>query len=75
MLDNKCKDVAEYHFGEIIDWNFQTSMYQMLYRVIYHIPDHHLKVIAKLYNNKDISNITSQLEDAILDVLKSKGII
>ncbi len=69
------KQVADNSFGELIDWNVQTSMYSMLYTLIYHIDDAHLKTFAKSYEDGWNEDIEVQLRDAMKDVLKSKGLL
>jgi hypothetical protein len=49
IYNEKCKEVAEVHFGEIIDWNIQTSMYGMLCCLIHNIDENHLETMAKSY--------------------------
>lgn len=72
----QCREVAKYHFGEMIEWNVQTSMYSLLASIIENIDLKHLSTIAELYKtNGNINNISAQLEDAILDVLIQKRLI
>ena len=73
--NEKCKEVAEAHFGEIIDWNVQTSMYGMLCCLIHNIDEKHLKSIAKSYEEGWNEDIEVQLRDALRDVLKAKGLL
>lgn len=71
-----CKEITKYHFGEIIDWNIQTSMYELLTYVVGSIDLKYLSAIATMYkSNGNINDISAQLEDAILDVLIQKRLI
>lgn len=71
-----CKEITKYHFGEIIDWNIQTSMYHLLVDIISTIDLEYLSTIATMYKfNGNINDISAQLEDAILDVLIQKRLI
>ena len=71
----KYKHIVDNHFGELIDWNLQTSMYSMLVSLIHNIDDVHLQTMAELHNENLLENIEVQLKDAIQDVLKMKGLI
>ena len=65
--------VIDYHFDEMIDWNIQTSMYAMLMNLISRMEPSYLTIMADLYNQDgNIDQITVQLEDVILDVLKDR---
>ena len=71
----QCREVAKYHFGKMIEWNVQTSMYSLLASIIENIDLKYLSTIAELYKADNINNISAQLEDAILDVLILKRLI
>ena len=74
-MNENHKEIINYHFDEI-DWNIQTSVYGMLTRLFNELDEKHLKDMADLYNrNGDIEQISTQLNDAILDVLRSKNLI
>lgn len=63
--------IAKEHFGEMIDWNIQTSMYGMLLPLIKEIDERYLNELSKC---NDITNVSVQLEDAILATMLNKGI-
>lgn len=69
------QEVIDYHFGEIIDWNIQTSMYAMLMNLISRMDTRYLQDMADLYNKDDIDQISVQLENVILDILKDRKLI
>lgn len=69
------KQVVDNHFGELIDWNVQTSVYSMLCTLIHHIDEKHLKTFAKAYKEHWNQDIEVQLKDAMIDVLKFKGLL
>jgi hypothetical protein len=74
-MNGKHKEIVNYHFDNI-EWNIQTTVYGMLTRLFNELDEKHLKDIADLYNkNGNIEQISAQLDDAILDVLKSKKLI
>ena len=74
-MNENHKEIINYHFDKI-DWNIQTSVYGMLTRLFTELDEKHLNDIADLYNrNRNIEQISAQLNDAILDVLKSKNLI
>lgn len=66
QLENR--RVAERHFGEMIDWNVQTSMYSLLTGVIREIDPKYLK---EMLNNECFD---VQLKEALETVCKEKGI-
>ena len=74
IYNEKCKEVAEVHFGEIIDWNIQTSMYGLLSCLIHNIDIKHLETMAKSYKEGWNEDIEVQLRDALKDVLREKGL-
>ena len=63
--------VIDFHFGELIDWNIQTSIYQMLFDLLSRMDETYLISLSKV---NDITDVSIQLEDAILEVLKDKKI-
>lgn len=68
--------VIDYHFDEMIDWNIQTSMYAMLMNLISRMDPSYLNIMADLYNQDgNIEQISVQLEDVILDILKNRKLI
>ena len=70
------KEITDRHFNpELIDWNVQTSMYNLLTNVISNIDDVHLKTFAESYKDGWNECIEVQLRDAIQDVLKHKKLI
>lgn len=70
------KEITDRHFNpELIDWNVQTSMYNLLTNVIYNIDDVHLKTFARSYKDGWNECIEVQLRDAMIDVLKFKKLI
>lgn len=74
-VNGKHKEIVNYYFDNI-EWNIQTTVYGMLTRLFNELDEKHLKDIADLYNkNGNIEQISAQLDDAILDVLKSKKLI
>ena len=74
--DKPYKEITNRRFNaELIGWNVQTCMYDLLTNIIYYIDDVHLKTFAELYKNGSNEEIEIQLRDAIQDVLKSKKLI
>lgn len=74
--DKPYKEITHRHFNaELIDWNVQTCMYDMLTNVIHNIDDVHLKTFAQSYKEGWNDCIEIQLRDAIIDVLKHKKLI
>mgnify|MGYP003595246215 CR=1 FL=1 len=74
--DKPYKEITNRHFNaELIDWNVQTSMYDMLYSLLINIDDVHLKTFASSYEQGWNKCIEVQLRDAIKDVLKHKNLI
>ena len=74
--DKPYKEITSRHFNrELIDWNVQTSMYDMLYSLLINIDDVHLKTFASSYEQGWNECIEVQLRDAIKDVLKHKNLI
>ena len=70
------QEIASRHFHpEWIDWNIQTSMYDLLTNIIYNIDDVYLKTIAQSYEQGWNKDIEVQLKDAMIDVLKHKNLI
>lgn len=70
-----CKEITKQYFGEMIEYNIQTTMYHLLVDIISTIDLKYLSIIAELYKNNDINDISAQLEDAILGVLIQKRLI
>lgn len=70
-----CREITKQHFGEMIEYNIQTTMYHLLVDIVSTIDLKHLSTIAELYKTNNINNISAQLEDAILDVLIQKRLI
>lgn len=74
--DKPYKEITDRHFNsELIDWNVQTCMYDLLTNIIFNIDEVHLKTIAKSYKDGWNECIEVQLRDAIKDVLKSKKLL
>ena len=74
-MNDKHRKIINYHFDNM-EWNIQTTTYNLLTRLFCELDEEYLKDIAHLYtNNGDINNITIQLEDAIMDVLKHRKLI
>ncbi len=74
--DKPYKEITNRHFNpELIDWNVQTSMYDLLTNIIFNIDDVHLKTFARSYKDGWNECIEVQLRDAIQDVLKFKKLI
>ena len=74
-MNDKHREIINYHFDNM-EWNIQTTTYNLLTRLFYELDEEYLKDIAHLYtNNGEINNITIQLEDAIIDVLKHRKLI
>ena len=74
--DKLYKEIADRHFNpELIDWNVQTCMYDLLTNVIYHIDDAHLNTFAESYKDGWNEYIEVQLKDAMICVLKRKKLI
>ena len=74
--DKPYREITNRHFNkELIDWNVQTCMFDLLTNVIYHIDDVHLKTFAESYKDGWNECIEVQLRDAIKDVLKHKKLI
>lgn len=74
--DKPYKEITNRHFNpELIDWNVQTSMYDMLYSLLIHIDEGHLKTFAKSYEQGWNERIEVQLRDVMRDVLKHKNLI
>lgn len=70
------KEITNRHFHpELIDWNVQTSMYDMLCSLLIHIDEVHLKTFAQSYEQGWNDCIEVQLRDAMRDVLKHKKLI
>ena len=70
-----CKEITKQYFGEMIEYNIQTTMYHLLVDIVSTIDLKYLSTIAELYKTNNINNISTQLEDAILDVLIQKRLI
>ena len=74
--DKPYKEITNRHFNpELIDWNVQTCMFDLLTNVIYHIDDVHLKTFAESYKDGWNEYIEVQLKDAMIQVLKHKKLI
>lgn len=74
--DKPYKEIADRHFNpELIDWNVQTCMFELLTNVIYNIDDVHLKTFARYYEQGWNEDIEVQLRDAMIAVLKHKNLI
>lgn len=77
--DRLLKEVVGIHFGEIIDWNIQTTMYNLQLDVVHNMDEEFQRQIADVINkDKDrrfAKNISASLEDAIIDTLKHKGML
>lgn len=74
--DKPYKEITNRHFNpELIDWNVQTSMYDMLCNLLINIDDTHLKTFASSYEQGWNECIEVQLRDAMKDVLKHKKLI
>ena len=70
------KEITNRHFNpELINWNVQTSMYDMLCNLLINIDDVHLKTFASSYEQGWGDCIEVQLRDAMKDVLKHKNLI
>ena len=74
-MNEKHREIINYHFDNM-EWNIQTTTYNLLTRLFCELDEEYLKDIAHIYtNNGDINHIAIQLEYAIMDILKHRKLI
>ena len=69
----KEQEVMKFYFGEIIDWNIQTTMYQALVSLISNMPEEYLDDIDFISNSVGgTKDIDAQLKCAIQTVVEDR---
>lgn len=77
IMFEKTKDVVDDVFSETIDWNIQTSMYELMTNLYSVMDDKYLEEISNSIKDRNslLDDILSVQREALIDILTAKWLL